>query len=41
MRLVGIVLTLIGYFYISSTIWDRFALPFVLMPAAIWGECAL
>jgi H+/Cl- antiporter ClcA len=48
-RLVGIVAALIGYFYIqgargntehfaSSTIWDRFALPFALMPAAIWGN---
>jgi H+/Cl- antiporter ClcA len=27
-----------GDYFASSTTWDRFAFPFVLMPAAIWGN---
>jgi hypothetical protein len=48
-RLVGVAVGVVGYYYIqgargntehfaSSTIGSRFAIPFVLMSAAIWGN---
>jgi H+/Cl- antiporter ClcA len=49
LQLVGVAVSVVGYYYIqgargntehfaSSTVSSRLAIPFVLMPAAIWGN---